>query len=126
VNWTGKPYLGHFNLELKNLLHTLLHATANVIPGQDMMVGWINGWLYAPTEEQICIVCIPHCMHIAADMESFNPGKITQHFLAQSQSTKFTILPVGTEQQKKHYGEMMRQVPSASSHDWVAAAKIWN
>jgi hypothetical protein len=94
-----------------------------------MMDGWINGWLYAPTEEQIGIVRIPHRMRIAADMEPFdpkNPGKITQQFLAQSQGTKFAILPVGTEQEKKHYGEMMRQVPSASSRDWVAAAKIWN
>jgi hypothetical protein len=68
-------------------------------------------------------------MRIAADMEPFDPhysGKITQRFLAQSQGTKFAILPVGTDQEKKLYGELMRKVPSARSGDWVAAAKIWN
>jgi long-subunit fatty acid transport protein len=71
-NRTGKVYKDHFNLALKNQLHQLLHATSNLIPGQDTLPGWNNGWLYEPTTEQIGIAPVPQHLQISADIQPFS------------------------------------------------------
>jgi len=111
------------------MLHTLLHITHNLVPGQDLMAGWINGWLYEPTAERIGIVPLPDRLREAADMEPFDPhftGEITHRFLAQNQGTRFAIMPIATDREKRLYAELRQTLPSMNRNEYPAVAKVWN
>jgi len=112
-----------------NGLHSLLHATQNLIPGQELMSGWINGWLYEPTPEHIGIVPLPPRLLDASDMVPFSEAgtsSMKHTFLAMNQGARYAVLPVATNEEKKLYGELKQTLPSLHNGDFVAAAKLWN
>ena len=111
------------------MLHTLIHATHHLVPDQDLMAGYINGWLYEPTAERIGIVPLPSRLCDAADMEPFDShftGEMSHRFLAQNQGTRFAIMPVATDREKQLYAELRRNLPSMKNNNYIAVAKIWN
>lgn len=121
-NRTGQPYMGHFNLELMNLLHSLLHATYPVVPDQDLMAGFINGWLYEPTAERLGIAPIPDRLKQEFGMAPYDfqqTHKMHHQFLARSQGTKYAVMPVCTDEEKKLYKHLRNTSADMQRNDYV-------
>lgn len=128
-NRTGHPYQDHFNLTLKNCLHLMLRSTQHLIPGQDVMTGWINGWLYSPTSERIGIAQVPERLRIAADMKPYvneaMEGNPLQ-FLAKCQGTLYPITPIATNVEKQLFGDLKSSMESLKNNDFRTASTLWN
>jgi hypothetical protein len=130
---TGKRYREHFDLWVINELQELLNnnCTRQLVPLAQPMVGWVNGNLYTQTTEVFGILPIPSDVQTSAGMIPFDPENPPQShsYLAKKQGTRFAVLTLHTDDEKKQFSSFMKNESAFTSRrgpDWPNAARVWN
>lgn len=135
-NMTGQRYHGHFDLWLINELHELRnhHLTRLTIPESTTATGWVNGDLYVQTTEVYGILPVPDNVQLSAGMLVYDRAHSSppqrHHYLAKKQNTRFAVLTLHTDEEKKLFSSMMREdvtfASAAESSRWQLVAQAWN
>ncbi|KAJ8582357.1 hypothetical protein M405DRAFT_876164 [Rhizopogon salebrosus TDB-379] len=137
MNRTGKPYIGHFNVPLKNRVSRLLTLTADaIIPGgSDFVHGWVNGNDYELAQETFGMIQFSPTFFRPLGMLDFNEvfareQKICHKFIAESQGTLVAILPVHTCEERDLFQLLIHSSPlfadsTIRQPNWTALAVVW-
>ena len=133
---TGQRYRGHFDLWLINELHELQnhHLTRLTIPESTTATGWVNGDLYVQTTEVYGILPVPDNVLLSAGMLAYDRAHPSlpqrHHYLAKKQNTRFAVLTLHTDEEKKLFSSMMSEdvtfASAAESSRWQLVAQAWN
>jgi hypothetical protein len=133
LNRSGKPYQGHYNVEILNRLQMSLESARVHVPNAPLLRGWINGNLYAQGGETVGILELPEKTWNAAGILPHNPSTDSefQHaFLAKQQGTKYAVITVHSVEEKINFTKMMQTFPSvnlpSSPPNFKEAARTWN
>lgn len=96
----------------------------------DHLNGWVNGRLYAATDEVFGILPIPPQSRDALRFRPYDNTHPPKHhrYLAERQGTEHAVLPLATPAEKKLFNDLMRTHPkfmTASEPKWDECAAIW-
>ncbi|KAF9000804.1 hypothetical protein BDZ89DRAFT_1170255 [Hymenopellis radicata] len=132
-NKTGTSYRGHFDPWLINQRQLLLNSeeVRSLVPASKPVAGWVNGDLYEPTTEVFGILPIPSGVQTASDILPYDPSDPPKKYayLARRQGTRFAVLNVTTEDEKRAFSSKMRSNEAFSGEAgplWARAVKHWN
>ncbi len=134
-NRTGRAYVGHFDVPLKNQVARLLDCTA----GQFNLARpsgrgqWVNGNDYEPAGEAFGIMPFDEDMRRHLDYLPFNSIvarelKYNHVYLAKRQGTRFAVLPVHTRAERDIFQLLIETSPllKATQPNWTALAAEWS
>ncbi|KAF8224327.1 hypothetical protein L208DRAFT_1512518, partial [Tricholoma matsutake] len=112
--------------ELQELLNN--SYTRQLVPEAQSAIGWVNGNLYTQTTEVFGILPVPSDVQTSAGMTPFDPTNPPQShlYLAKKQGTRFTVLTLHTDDEKKWFSRFMRTESAFSSPrgpDWPNATQ---
>ncbi|KAF6745215.1 hypothetical protein DFP72DRAFT_1077806 [Ephemerocybe angulata] len=132
-NTTGQHYLGHFDIHLINKRQELLNSSRihAAVPSSTPVGNWVNGNLYVRTTEVFGILPVPDDVRLASGLLSYDdeaPPKI-QQYLAKQQGTKYVVITVHTDPERKLYSSLMQTDPSFTREggpDWAKGTRRWN
>lgn len=130
---TGQFYTGHFDLWLINERQTLLNSDIiqKLVPGTQSLAGWVNGGLYVQTTETFGILPVPFNVQLSTGLlpsDSQTPAK-KHSYLAKKQNTRFAVLTLHTDEEKKLFSQLMRDESAFKRErgpDWPTAVRVWN
>ncbi|KAF6743937.1 hypothetical protein DFP72DRAFT_1079352 [Ephemerocybe angulata] len=132
-NTTGQHYLGHFDIHLINKCQELLNSSRihAAVPSSTPVGNWVNGNLYVRTTEVFGILPVPDDVRLVSGLLSYDdeaPPKI-QQYLAKRQGTKYAVITVHTDPERKLYSSLMQTDPSFTREggpDWAKGTRRWN
>ncbi|EPQ50510.1 hypothetical protein GLOTRDRAFT_133880 [Gloeophyllum trabeum ATCC 11539] len=108
LNRTGVPYVGSFDIWVKNRISALLDITSSRFESLPLNFGpggWVNGDLYAPSTEVFGILALPDYKRLELGMLPYHhqfaiEQKIRHRQLAFRQNARIAILPVHTSNER--------------------------
>jgi hypothetical protein len=102
-----------------------------LVPTSSTLKGWVNGNLYVQTTETFGILPVPSNVQESTDILPFDPNLVLKRhgYLARKQGTRFAVLTLHTDEEKKLFSRLMNTENSfkrPQGPDWAIAVRIWN
>ncbi|KAK2467284.1 hypothetical protein APHAL10511_000833 [Amanita phalloides] len=135
LNRSGKTYVGHFDVTLKNRLSQLLDLTgpamATVLQGQ---LQWVNGNDYTTLNEAFGMIKFDSTFITPLGMLPYHDRyaheqQIHYRYIAERQGTMMAVLPVHTRAERDLFQLLTHSSPlflqSNNQPNWSALAAVW-
>lgn len=137
MNRTGRRYIGHFDVALKNRVASLRErATQALRPdATDYVSSWVNLDNYQQTNEPFGLLPFDGPARERGSMLPYDPAFLKEHprtrhqFLSNLQGTRFAVLPVHTREERTLFQSFAHSSPlfSGPQHpDFTAIASLFN
>ncbi|KAG2057228.1 hypothetical protein BDR06DRAFT_969438 [Suillus hirtellus] len=135
MNRTGKAYIRHFNVLLKNHISRLLTLIMDALVSEssDFRCGWVNGNDYKLTHKTFSMIQFLPAFFKPLGMLEFNEvfthkQNIQHKFIAESQGTLMAILPVHTCKERDLFQLLVQSSPlfldSNQQPNWTALTVV--
>ncbi|KAF8419486.1 hypothetical protein L210DRAFT_3766619 [Boletus edulis BED1] len=135
-NRTGKSYIGHFDIRLKNRVASLVEMTAGYF-NQDPSSGhgkWVNGNNYKHTNESFGVLPFTKSVQRKLSMLPYHhtfaqEQKIHHRYLSERQETRFAVLPIHTRSERalfQLYADTSPHFSSSSGPNFTLLASDMN
>ncbi|EIW52507.1 uncharacterized protein TRAVEDRAFT_24023 [Trametes versicolor FP-101664 SS1] len=137
LNRTGRKYLGHFDIPLKNrtarILDTLAAAETFSSQVRHLRSGWVNGDDYTRADEVFGILRFDENTQQRLGMLPYSPDFVRdtrpRHaYLSERQGTRFAVLPVHSRDERDLFHllvETATVTTAATQPNWEKLVNVW-
>jgi hypothetical protein len=138
LNRSGRKYIGHFDIPLKNCVASLLDflTLQNTFNNERPINrgGWVNGNDYQDAGETFGIlrfdatVCETYCM-LPYDSQTAHEMATCHQWLSDRQGTLFAVVPVHTREEQDIFSLLMetsKAFTGRAEPNWVHLASEWS
>ncbi|KAG2103735.1 uncharacterized protein F5147DRAFT_775862 [Suillus discolor] len=136
MNRTGRRYIGHFDVPLKNRVASLCQRTSHALSDDTGVLssGWVNGDDYEEMQEPFGILpfdddTLKHSGMLPFSSMFVKENDIRYVHLSQMQVTRFAVLPVHSCEERalfQAYAESSPMFAGPQQPDFVALASLMN